>query len=90
MPHVLIVHGWSDTSETFVPLAKFLAANNYQAPTPWLGDYISMEDAVRVHGVAIRMAEVIERWLQSGALKAPFDMIVHGAGGLVARAWLQR
>jgi len=88
MPQVLIVHGWSDTSESFLPLAKFLAANNYQAQTLWLGDYISMEDDVRVQDVAIRMAEVIEQRIQSGALKAPFDMIVHSTGGLVARAWL--
>lgn len=85
---VLIVHGWSDTSDSFRPLARFLANNGYQARTLWLGDYISMEDDVRVQDVARRMAEVIDQRMAEGDLAPSFDMIVHSTGGLVVRAWL--
>ncbi len=85
---VLIVHGWSDESKSFHPLARFLANYGFEAQTLWLGDYISMEDDVRVQDVAIRMAEVIDRRIDHGGLHPSFDMIVHSTGGLVARAWL--
>ena len=85
---VLIVHGWSDTSDSFHALARFLGEHGFDARTLWLGDYISMEDDVRVQDVAIRMAEVIDERIARGDLQPGFDMIVHSTGGLVARAWL--
>jgi pimeloyl-ACP methyl ester carboxylesterase len=85
---VLIVHGWSDDSTSFYPLARFLGKHGFEAQTLWLGDYISMEDDVRVQDVAIRMAEVIDQRIAQGELQPAFDMIVHSTGGLVVRAWL--
>lgn len=85
---VLIVHGWSDTSDSFHALARFLGAHGFDARTLWLGDYISMEDDVRAQDVAIRMAEVIDERIGRGELQPDFDMIVHSTGGLVVRAWL--
>ncbi|MBI3523709.1 MAG: hypothetical protein HY066_04155 [Betaproteobacteria bacterium] len=85
---VLIVHGWSDTSAAFHALAKFLGGHGYAAKEIWLGDYISMDDDVRVADVGKRMGEVIDALMASGALNASFDMIVHSTGGLVAREWL--
>lgn len=85
---VLIVHGWSDTSDSFLPLARFLAGHGFEAKTLWLGDYISMEDDIRVQDVAIRMAEVIDQRIAAGELDSSFDVIVHSTGGLVVRAWM--
>lgn len=85
---VLIVHGWSDTSDSFHALARFLGEHGFEAQTLWLGDYISMEDDVRVQDVAMRMAEVIDQRIARGDLQPSFDMIVHSTGGLVVRAWL--
>jgi hypothetical protein len=85
---VLIVHGWSDKSDSFHALARFLGRNGYQTRSLWLGDYESMVDDVRVQDVAIRMADVIDQRIASGDLDASFDMLVHSTGGLVARAWL--
>lgn len=85
---VLIIHGWSDSSASFVPLSRFLAAHGYAPKLLWLGDYISKDDDVRVQDVATRMNEVINAMLARGELSAPFDVIVHSTGGLVARAWL--
>lgn len=85
---VLIIHGWSDTSESFHNLADFLVKNNYQAKELWLGDYISMDDDVRVADVGKRMAQVIDSMVYKGDLDHSFDVIVHSTGGLVAREWL--
>jgi len=88
MNQVLIVHGWSDKSSSFKPLAEFLKKNGYEAIPLWLSDYISLEDDVRVEDVGKRMDEVVNEMLASGELKKPFDIIVHSTGGLVAREWI--
>jgi len=85
---VLIIHGWSDTSKSFHALADFLRANDYRATELWLGDYISMDDDVRVADVGKRMGRVIDDMIGKGELPDAFDVIVHSTGGLVAREWL--
>ena len=85
---VLIIHGWSDTSASFHPLANFLSEHGYAPKVLWLGDYISRDDDVGVEDVAKRMAEVIDEMSTRGELEASFDMIVHSTGGLVVRQWL--
>ena len=86
---VVIVHGWSDTSKSFEPLADFLSKSGRVAIPLWLGDYISMDDDVQIPDVAKRLEAVIQSIAApNGPLKIPFDMIVHSTGGLVAREWL--
>ena len=41
MPQVLIVHGWSDTYESFEPLKDLLVAAGYQTTQVFLGTYAS-------------------------------------------------
>ena len=86
--HVLIIHGWSDTSISFHALADFLNRHNYQTKELWLGDYISMDDDVRVADVGKRMGRLIDGMIAAGSLPNTFDLIVHSTGGLVAREWL--
>lgn len=85
---IAIVHGWSDTSKSFGNLKSFLTANGYDVAQIWLGDYVSMDDDVRVEDVAKRMQVVLKRAVERGDLTATFDMIVHSTGGLVAREWI--
>lgn len=85
---VLIIHGWSDTSKSFKSLANFLEVNNYVATELWLGDYISMDDDVRIADVGKRMGQVIDDMIAKDSLSKSFDVIVHSTGGLVAREWL--
>lgn len=85
---VAIVHGWSDTSKSFADLSNFLKANGYTVSQIWLGDYISMDDDVRIEDAAKRMHDVIGELIANGDLKVPFDLIVHSTGGLVAREWI--
>lgn len=86
--HVLIVHGWSDTSKSFSPLVAFLKNAGFNAVGLWLGDYISLDDDVKIEDVAKRMEALVQEKLSQGEIKAPFDMVVHSTGGLVARQWL--
>lgn len=88
MSHIAILHGWSDTHSSFINLAKFLNDEGFQ--TVHLTDYISMKDDVRIEDIAIRMQAVITEMLTQGTLVAPFDLIVHSTGGLVAREWITR
>lgn len=85
---VLILHGWSDTSDSFVPLSGFLEAKGFQAVNLFLGDYISMADDVSIADAAKAMESAVRLKIANGELKTPFDLIVHSTGGLVSRAWL--
>ncbi len=88
MNPVVIIHGWSDDSDSFRDLGKFLTLHGFSITHIWLGDYKSLDDDVRIPDVAKRMEEVVKEKLNAGSLQAPFDLIVHSTGGLVAREWL--
>lgn len=89
MPNpIVIVHGWSDTSDSFKPLARWLKAQGFQTLDLFLGDYISMEDDVTIDDAAKAMERAVQAKIQAGKLNKPFDLIVHSTGGLVSRTWL--
>jgi hypothetical protein len=88
--HVVLLHGWSATSESMGELVAFVAQLGRPVTTIHLGDYLSMQDDVRVEDAAKRMQAVVEEQVSKGALSKPFDLIVHSTGALVARLWLAR
>ncbi len=85
---IVIVHGWSDSSESFASLARYLARETGR-PTEqlWLGDYISLDDDVRMSDLVAAMEKA---WLARGLSRAAnsVDMVVHSTGGLVVRDWM--
>jgi pimeloyl-ACP methyl ester carboxylesterase len=85
---VVILHGWSDTSDSFVPLANFLKTRGFQVLDLFLADYISMDDDVSIEDAAKAMQAAVAAKIAGGELKPPFDLIVHSTGGLVSRTWL--
>ncbi len=92
---VVILHGWSDSSKSFEPLAHFLRQAGFDAVPMFLGDYISLRDDVTIDDITKRMEEVIaERLaLPDGVpekLGPRFHLLVHSTGGLVARRWIAR
>jgi pimeloyl-ACP methyl ester carboxylesterase len=85
---VVILHGWSDTSNSFAPLANFLKVRGFQTLDLFLADYISIDDDVSIEDAAKAMQAAVEGKIAGRELKPPFDLIVHSTGGLVARTWL--
>lgn len=85
---VVIVHGWSDDSGSFQPLADFLKAQGFRVLDLFLADYVSMDDGVSIEDAAKAMQAAVDAKTKGNELGLPFDLIVHSTGGLVARAWL--
>jgi pimeloyl-ACP methyl ester carboxylesterase len=93
MKQVVVLHGWSDNSESFKPLISFLKKNGYKVTPLFLGDYTSLRDDVKIEDVARRMEDVVNEKMARprGArdkLDKRFDLIVHSTGGLLARLWI--
>ena len=88
---VLIVHGWSDSYESFQPLKSLLVAAGYQTTQVFLGTYASMRDDVTFDDLATGLQRRFVEMTGAGTLKLdPFslDVIVHSTGGPVVRHWL--
>ena len=88
---IVILHGWSDTSASFEPLARLLRARLKEQDVSIisLADYISMEDEVRFDDVVTAMQTAWEKH-KLPKKKGSVDAIVHSTGGPVIRDWLQR
>lgn len=88
---IVILHGWSDTSGSFEPLARLLRQelNQPEILIVSLADYLSMEDEIRFDDLATAMNAA---WDNHGLSRnrGSVDAIVHSTGGLVIRDWLQR
>jgi len=84
---VLIIHGWSDKSESFEPLAGFLKSHGFEVVDIYLGDYMSMYDEVTIYDLGEAMGKAIDSNRISQNPRS-FDVIVHSTGGLVARQYL--
>jgi len=87
---IVIIHGWSDDSDSFQRLAARLGSTTGRATQAiWLGDYLSLDDDIRLDD----LVDALQRaWLSrelplaAGAV----DVIVHSTGGLIIRAWIEK
>ena len=87
---IIIIHGWSDTSESFTGLKAALEAR-MQRPTQelFLADWISLDDSVSISDVA----EAMDRaWTEHKLprTRRSVDVVVHSTGALVVREWVRR
>ncbi|HSH74711.1 MAG TPA: hypothetical protein VLA09_03325 [Longimicrobiales bacterium] len=92
---VVILHGWSDKSDSFENLARYLKGAGFRTVPIFLGDYVSLRNDVKIDDVAKRMEEVIAERMalpksSPRRLGPAFHLIVHSTGGLVARRWISR
>lgn len=87
MKPLLIIHGWSDDCNSFLPLADALAAAGRDVDSLYLGDYVSLDDDVRMRDL---VAGLSRAWRQKNLPGDPrsVDVIVHSTGGLVIRDWM--
>ena len=80
---IVIIHGWSDQSESFQPLAARLAQETQQAVSNiWLGDYISLDDEVKLEDISRALQRA---WVAAGlpVARNQVDVVIHSTGGLV-------
>jgi alpha-beta hydrolase superfamily lysophospholipase len=84
---IVLVHGYSDKSESFQVWWAALTAKGYDASTIHLANYVSLTNEITIKDIA----EAFDRALRIRAglnEEEPFDAIVHSTGMLVVREWL--
>lgn len=90
----IIMHGWSDCSESFVTLKRFLVAQGIgKVQTVYYMDYESREDNITFNDVIDGFNDqLIEKKLigVNGEKLCDLNVIVHSTGGLVIRHWIWR
>jgi pimeloyl-ACP methyl ester carboxylesterase len=86
---VVILHGWSDNSASFKPLAAWLRGQGFQVTPIFLGDYLSMNDEVTLKDLGYAFIRAL-RDKQVPQTPHAFDVIVHSTGGLVIREYLRQ
>ncbi len=90
----VIIHGWSDCSESFVDMKSFLVHSGVgRVETVYYGDYESREDSMTFEDVADGLNDEFIRLGfidAAGKRQTDLNVIVHSTGGLVIRHWLWR
>lgn len=85
----LIIHGWSDTSKSFVDIARFLSNSGHEVVNIYLADYKSMHDEISLQDVGQAMQEALRDHALSLEPKS-FNAVVHSTGGIVVREFLKQ
>jgi len=92
--HTVILHGYSDCSESFVDLKSLLEEKSIgTVDTILYGDYESREDNITFNDVVDGLNDqMIEKGIIDGDGEKLLDLnvIVHSTGGLVIRHWIWR
>ena len=88
MKPLVIIHGWSDHAESFIPLADAIEKKtNRPVEQIWLGNYISLDDDVQMKDLVRGLTRA---WKDRKLPTAPkgADVIIHSTGGLIIRDWM--
>lgn len=90
----VLLHGWSDCSESFVDMKRFLARSGV-APVSeiYYADYESREDHVTFDDVIDGLNDEFHRRgfiHRDGRRKQELNVVVHSTGGLVIRHWIHQ
>ncbi len=85
----LIIHGWSDTSASFRPVARFLAQNGHDVREIFLGDYKSLHDEITLEDLGQAMRNALENH-EIPLARHSFNVVIHSTGGLVVREFLRQ
>jgi len=87
---VVILHGYSDSSSSFQPLAQFLKARGFTVVPIYLSNYITLEDTITIPDLAKAFEAALQREGLPAGQAGAIDLVVHSTGSLVAREWLTR
>lgn len=83
MNKLLIVHGYSDKSDSFAELAELLKRENIYQDIRYI-DYDSVDDQATFEDFADRLNDIYEEHYANERI----DVICHSTGSLVVRAWM--
>jgi len=90
----VIIHGWSDSSESFKQLKNYLIKEEFgTVKTVLYADYESREDHLKFEDIVDGLNDqfmkqgIID---EDGVKKANINVICHSTGGLVIRHWIWR
>jgi len=90
----VIIHGWSDSSKSFVGVKKFLQDQGVgDVESILYADYESREDNITFNDLAdglkdrFRELGIVDA---EGRKRCELDVVVHSTGGLVIRHWIWR
>ncbi|HKR06907.1 MAG TPA: alpha/beta hydrolase [Bacteroidia bacterium] len=89
----LIIHGYSDCSDSFVKIKELLSRNNTPAASIYYADYVSREDNLTFNDVIDGLNDQLfqQGFIGSdGTKKCDLNIIVHSTGGLVIRYWIYK
>ncbi|HEX5972179.1 MAG TPA: hypothetical protein VFY85_09645 [Gemmatimonadaceae bacterium] len=84
---VVLIHGYSDRGESFLPWRDALVAAGYQAHDIPVCSYQTLTNEISVKDIAEGFDRALRERTGLGA-DEPFDAIVHSTGMLVLRDWL--
>jgi len=86
---VVIIHGWSDTHQSFERLGKHLVSDGIIPDVKHvrLGDYVSLDDDVTFDDL-VRALQAAWTKEQLPTTSRSVDIVVHSTGGLVIRHWM--
>lgn len=85
---IVILHGWSDESRSFRPLADFLRRElKSEVTTLDLADWVSLNDEITYRDLRHAMQRA---WTEHPSIKGAKNvrLISHSTGALVARDWM--
>ena len=88
MKPLLILHGWSDEAESFLPLARAIETHSGRSVhSLFLGNYVSLDDDVQMSDLVRALQRA---WAAEALPVTPksIDVIVHSTGGLIIRDWM--
>ena len=85
---IVVIHGWSDSSESFENLVKHLG-DRLDRPVEqlYLGDWVSMNDDVSYRDLRVALKR---EWRRVKLPTQPFsaDVMVHSTAALIVRDWM--
>jgi hypothetical protein len=90
----VIIHGWSDCSDSFAAIKKYLTDNGVgDVSTIYYADYESREDNLTFDDIADGLTDEFIRLGfidDEGNALVDLNVVVHSTGGLVIRHWISR